>query len=544
VHQFWKININDTTYKTKIGRLFGGEKLMLSLGFCLEDNGNVIALRDPNGISWQTVPHDVRKSLMHRLDELRSHRQALDEPSISNVAAVSHAIGKLGSDHESINHWITAIETILVLLTNIIKHPHVETFYTINVMNPNFVRRVSKMEGALNMLISLGFRELSSGEVQMPLEASLVELEARRLEYEVGLQILKARAKFYQSGVKADKSKIIKKAAATSGKNTKELPKENSSESINKSKDSKNVKIHSEKDDVDYEKYHKKSESALKEEKEKRTKAEVALIAQTSLVQTLQSQLSDMQERDHKNLTIRQSMTISRLEEKEKKQMKKQVDKLNKSSFGFEHEQDEPKTKAKSDKVSAKSKTISKTAALKSGDQEWMAATTLKDEAPAGSTTLNTKSNDGFKKGLKILIGTGTHVEVRTVVALGSLIIDTPTTFKHPPGTIIKAYPTSVKGSHSLHHAFAEEFVSGFMMDELIPSICEEGHQRALENHLNAAYEERPVLQHSYHLIEQPHNYISGNVNKLVGQASKSCVLGVHEVKGSGATSLLTLPLI
>ena len=60
---------------------------MNALGFHSEDNGAVLAVRDPNGHAWESVPQDVRVSLRNRLEELLSHKQALLEPSISNIAA-------------------------------------------------------------------------------------------------------------------------------------------------------------------------------------------------------------------------------------------------------------------------------------------------------------------------------------------------------------------------------------------------------------------------------------------------------------------------
>jgi hypothetical protein len=87
VQSFWRIHVEDKNYHRRIGRLFGGEKIMLSLGFSLEDNGKILAVRDPNGKSWESLPQDVKKSISSRLNELHLHRQSLQESSISNVAA-------------------------------------------------------------------------------------------------------------------------------------------------------------------------------------------------------------------------------------------------------------------------------------------------------------------------------------------------------------------------------------------------------------------------------------------------------------------------
>lgn len=87
VKPFWSIAIAEESFHKRIGRLFGGVKLMHALGFSLESNGSILALRDAHGSTWDVVPHDVLQELLRRLEELRSHRNSLLEPTISNVAA-------------------------------------------------------------------------------------------------------------------------------------------------------------------------------------------------------------------------------------------------------------------------------------------------------------------------------------------------------------------------------------------------------------------------------------------------------------------------
>ena len=48
------------------------------------------------------------------------------------------------------------------------------------------VGSVGHLPAALNILLSLGFREGEGGNLQMPLDANVLELEARKLELEVG----------------------------------------------------------------------------------------------------------------------------------------------------------------------------------------------------------------------------------------------------------------------------------------------------------------------------------------------------------------------
>lgn len=87
VHAFWRIFVSDSEFQRSIGHLFGGVRLMTALGFEVEENGRTLALRDPNGTVWDTIPVDVRSKLSKRLDELKTHWAAICEPTISNVAA-------------------------------------------------------------------------------------------------------------------------------------------------------------------------------------------------------------------------------------------------------------------------------------------------------------------------------------------------------------------------------------------------------------------------------------------------------------------------
>ena len=87
MQEYWRIFVNDEEYNRRIGRLYGGTKLMIALGFEPEQNGTVIAVRDPAGRVWDSLPPEVRVMLSNRLSELKNHEQAHTEPSVSNVAA-------------------------------------------------------------------------------------------------------------------------------------------------------------------------------------------------------------------------------------------------------------------------------------------------------------------------------------------------------------------------------------------------------------------------------------------------------------------------
>ena len=156
--EFWRIRLDNEEFVRNIGRLFGGVKLMLALGFELEDNGQVLALRDPAGEVWSAAPLAIRQVLGRNIKELQCHKNSLLEPSVSNIAAgmayykclymaitrccpVSTAIGLYGETFDKATEWGVAVETVIGILRHIIDHPGEAKYYTINPTNPKFHRR-------------------------------------------------------------------------------------------------------------------------------------------------------------------------------------------------------------------------------------------------------------------------------------------------------------------------------------------------------------------------------------------------------------------
>ena len=167
---YWRIAKSDKTYHSKIGRLFGGDKVLMgelrytqyrsdffktyvAFGFSYEENGSALVLRDPNGMFWATVPPDVRNTLKNLLEELRSHKYALEEPSISNIAAVSTAIVNLDPIGGGGRKWLVALETIVLIVSNVIKHPKSAKYYKLNTSNPTFHQKIGQVENAIGKLI-------------------------------------------------------------------------------------------------------------------------------------------------------------------------------------------------------------------------------------------------------------------------------------------------------------------------------------------------------------------------------------------------------
>ena len=72
--------------------------------------------------------------------------------------------------------------------------------------------------------------------------------------------------------------------------------------------------------------------------------------------------------------------------------------------------------------------------------------TTIKVATNRGDTRVEVESSDGFCVGDKVKIGTK-FTEVRIVVGIGSLLLDRPLDYHHPPGTPVQRESTASRYS-------------------------------------------------------------------------------------------------
>eukprot|EP01034_Spumella_vulgaris_P024262 gene24262-30582_t len=488
VSAYWSIQVNEANFKSRIGRLFGGVKLMTTFGFESEANGAVLALRDPNGKGgWQTVPQSVRVELNRKLEELRSHRNSLNEPTISNLAAVSSAINALGADSATATaEWITALETIIKYVSNIISKPSETQYYSIPIMGEAFNKKVGRLPGALGILFSLGFRETEGGYLVLDLATDPKFLEARRLELQCGVEKLKEKALTAENQQKATEAAEVtekgKKAAAAgsakSGIPVKSTAAGKGSAPVVASGSSTPGRPATEKET-------RKLDATLHEEKQRRLKAEAALLQKNAALSELQSQLYDMKESEQRTLSLQYGLTVERMPEEAKAKVKQQIAAAGRTLPG-------EKTSSVALPVTDKSKS----SGGKSKDDHVKTVTTA--PCNAGECRVSVESQDGFKKGMKVLIGSGSTVECRTIVGFGSLLLDSPLSFNHPAGVIVIAYAPTAKNIEKIEHRLNVEFVRGLLVEELVPLAVQIGRRNIQNRELTRQYALRPVMKHVY----------------------------------------------
>lgn len=333
----------------------------------------------------------------------------------------------------------------------------------------------------------------------MPLDADLADLKARRLELEVGLNLLKERIEQDKKAqhdvdiaarLKANAAAVAGAAPVTSttGKPQKETaaaghasPAKGATKiPVSSAKGSATIAVAGKAVDGDAHHSEQNHHHAVQEEKMKRVKAEVALQQQKNAMAELQNQLFDLKEAEQRQLAWRYEATINRLPEDEKHRAQQHVEAIGKQTVG--------PLKGLED--------LSATA--KKAKEDHQLSTTITKAVAAGDTRLPVASQEGFKKGMRVVIGAGTTMEMRTVTGFGSLIIDKALTFDHPANTVVLGYPSSVKLLPRIEKMIAREFCRGIICEEIFPAVIADGEKRALAHQLNALYYKRPMVQHAY----------------------------------------------
>lgn len=484
---YWSIAVNEGTFHRNVGRLFGGIKLMTAFGFALESNGTVLALK---GKGWDSVPQAIRVELNRKLEELRSHRNALSEPSISNIAAgnenvsfisfdvinstmfiVSVAIGNLGDgDSDKANSWLTALETILLIISNVLKLPVDPRYFTINVMNPKFHEKVGRVQGAVDILTALGFQESEGGTLQLPLTANLKHMAARQLEIKTGIDMIRS---------KIDK---MKQVTEDSKKSEAESKTKGKSDSKPDAKATTNNTAKSAKVATEAAPQPKKRQPGAAElaEKEKLRRVEAALLQKTAALNDVQAQLFELKENEFRNLNLKYALTADRMPPSDQHRVAEQLASVGKTM----------------DATSSNKKGATTTVvAAKKASADSFVRTSMVAAARAGESRIQVASQEGFKKGMAVLVGSGTKAECLTIAGFGSILLSQPLMHQHSVGTSVVACQPNAKNMERLQRLLHSEFARGLLVEEIIPHSVQIAEQNLLALELNKLYAARPVLK-------------------------------------------------
>jgi hypothetical protein len=455
VKAFWNISTEDKIYHQKIGRLFSGTKFIVAMGFVLEGNSTILALKNNQDRPWDTVPIDVRINLNKNLDEMLSHKAALMEPRISNLAAVSNAIKFISNDRNEMKAWLTAFETIHKIVSNIIDNPSNTKFYRLQSTNGNFHSRIGKLPGAVMILRSLGFRDEEGGVLELPLSIDMKELAARKLEIEVGTNLLKEKIDIDAA---RQRSKSVDKSATIQSKFTRKSSKDEGSFSPDK----ENIE-NEDKNKISSSKALIKRDAQVQEEKRLRKNAELALTRNQNLLAELEAQIYEYKEREINRATLRNAITNDRSHPNRQETMK-------------------PSPAIQSGLTNID---------LSKKEQH----TVLLEACPSGSTRLpiETSAQKLFQKGMLILIGSGATMEVKKVAGFGSIIIDKGLTCSQPKGAPIYAYSNIPKNVAKIERKIVSQYIDSLLTDDIMSSAVNIASQKLQSREANATYASRPI---------------------------------------------------
>lgn len=440
----------------------------------MEDNGTVFALRDPNGFRWESVPPDVRQALQVRLDELRSHKSALLEPSISNIQAVSAAIAQLGTNVKSIRHWIVALETIMIVIDNVVKHPKDPKYYRINTSNNVFHQKIGHLANAVDILIALGFREDENSALVLPIDSEVTAIEARKLELEVGLELLRSRKARLEDVASGLEVKEKEGKAKSAGANRAKSPSTSRSSSAPKPTESA--------PDQDARRLNNELSKTIKDERDKRMKAEAAVLSQKTFMAELQQQLFQLQKAEAHSLSLRQGLTISRLTNEEKAAFSSEIVSL---TGGI---------------VPSNENVNNGTNVIPQASSAVALSTSLTGFCGKGSSKLPLASIQGTKKGMSVLIGSGSSGEVVKIIAISNDVVAVAPSLlsNFNVGTPIRAFKVTAKTTTAIQSVLGREIAREVLLEDVVAPVCELGEQRLLDNAINAEYGRRRVMKHLY----------------------------------------------
>eukprot|EP00981_Chlorochromonas_danica_P006231 scaffold1310_cov219-Ochromonas_danica.AAC.6 len=293
--QYRVIFVEEEKFTNRVGRVSGGVALLRACGFTPEQQGALLVFRNELGKDYDVVPTAVLNDLRSKMEELRSHRQAFAERSISNLAAVSTALAT--PNKVSLSEWAEALDTVLLIINNALAHPDEERYYRVNLLNKHFHDRLGRKEGGLQLLHSIGFQpdETQTAGLQLPKDFDKQSLEARKLEIEVALQYLHRKIELQESRAKEKKKKERSSTKTNQPLKTPSLttpPPAPASSSSNVAPSATSSSTSTLKGVA---RGSENASLALEEEKRRRQRAEKLVSAQQSNLLTLQHRVEDLQ---------------------------------------------------------------------------------------------------------------------------------------------------------------------------------------------------------------------------------------------------------
>ncbi len=187
----WHVSLTAADFYCKVGSLIGGISLFEAVGWHISKTNRNMLVLDPCKGEWDRAPKEILRELGMAKGHLMSHLRGLDHPNIFSIGTVSMDVAELTG--APISKHVQCIEMVSTYAGNILKDRHNSRYRIINPTNTAFVQKVASVSGGIALLVAVGFRENDNGALAYPKNGNLGELNARKIELDAGLPMLKAR---------------------------------------------------------------------------------------------------------------------------------------------------------------------------------------------------------------------------------------------------------------------------------------------------------------------------------------------------------------
>ncbi|KAJ1457763.1 hypothetical protein M885DRAFT_514823 [Pelagophyceae sp. CCMP2097] len=529
--QLWRIKVGDAkpgaggapvTLEDFVATFAGGVALAAACGFCLEDNGRVLALG--SGRAWDRLPAGALASLQVARAELRARSTALEHPDVPDIRAVSAAVARLGGDAKA---WVGAVELCVRYSRNALKATR--NVRTVPATNAVFQSRILGCKGGLELLVALGWREASGGgSFVLPASTPDEDLEARVLELEAGLPFLRVRAE--QEGPDRTAREVSKRTARGQQEDSKRaapetLPKTKASDAKADAAGAPSLStIHragskapaaaqdgdrpaslsrrppgAEKARLQLAAKQRELEVAQRQKDAavlQTQRAEAQAIKAKQLADALAAQLHEAQAAAARTAPCPSTgpSTTAKLRAEDAAARTKTATRLGLSAASAGFPRAGPPRPASSRRTALHQPPPRARGYGDVADDGTLVQTSLLEATAAGATFVRIADTHGWRVGSKVRVGYDAACEERFVTGLGSLILNAPLTVPHPAGAPVVMLKATIDERRLFKRARAIAAAHDVLAD-VIEEACAAGEALLRQRQQQRAFDCRAVAQ-------------------------------------------------
>jgi len=502
----WRVDLERPDVRRVLGRLYGGPQLLGAMGFEPEDGGRALALRPKDGKPWKTLPPERVAALQRSLAELEALRRGLDHPEVADVACVSAAVAMLRDQKGSAAGWAKCIDTVHEVITNVLNEADAaakegraadEKFRTINTAGAGFAKRLGLVDGSVELLVAMGFREASGGgAMHLPADFDPRLLRARAVELRAGLSWLEREVKRETAAAAQHKSAAAPAPAHSEPGDPHKAPA--ASAPGGKPPNAASTETRSHGGGGKSSGGGSKTAEALAFEQKKRREAESALAESERETTLLRRKLAAKNTEALTTLTVKDTVTLMRMDPQERNTVSRMAKALGITSKVLDAaDTSAPEQSQAIRSASAKADPNAKTQ-IASKATPTSVKTVLDADAPAGSSRVTVASMAGFLLGYRVRIGSGSSAEDRHIAGFGSLVLDFPLSHAHHAGEPVVMLKPTREEAKAFKAWQLQEFIVRAVLEPAIAVACVEGQRVLSARRQQVVFLRRPVDKHVF----------------------------------------------